>query len=70
MAVAVQPRAETRSAIDAAAAALPSWSALPAAERGAILEELVEKSDLFASTLVARGTFGFMPRRPGYMVRP
>ena len=57
MAVAVQPRAETRSAIDAAAAALPSWSALPAAERGAILVragDLLEDRGEELARLIAR----------------
>lgn len=40
------------------------------AERGAILEELVEKSDRFAQTLVASGTFGFLPGRPSGYTQP
>jgi len=39
-------------------------------ERGAILEELVEKSDRFAQTLVASGTFGFLPGRPSGYTQP
>ena len=37
---------------------------------GAILEELVEKSDRFAQTLVASGTFGFLPGRPSGYTQP
>ncbi len=40
------------------------------AERRAILEELVEKSDRFAQTLVASGTFGFLPGRPSGYTQP
>jgi 4-amino-4-deoxy-L-arabinose transferase-like glycosyltransferase len=39
-------------------------------EREAILEELVEKSDRFAQTLVASGTFGFLPGRPSGYTQP
>ena len=39
-------------------------------ERGAILEALVEKSDRFAQTLVASGTFGFLPGRPSGYTQP
>jgi 4-amino-4-deoxy-L-arabinose transferase-like glycosyltransferase len=39
-------------------------------ERGAILESLVEKSDRFAQTLVASGTFGFLPERPSGYTQP
>lgn len=41
-----------------------------AAERGAILEENVEKSDRFAQTLVESGTFGFLPGRPSAYTQP
>jgi len=40
------------------------------AERGTILSELVEKSDRFAQTLVASGTFGFLPGRPSAYTQP
>ena len=40
------------------------------AERGQILSELVEKSDRFAQTLVASGTFGFLPGRPSGYTQP
>ena len=43
-----------------AAAALPRLLAL-AIEREQILEAYVEKSDVFARTLVSSGTFGFLP---------
>ncbi len=52
-----------------AAAILPRVAVL-LAERGAILDELVEKSDRFARTLVASGTFGFLPGRPSGYTQP
>jgi len=39
-------------------------------ERGSILSELVEKSDRFAQTLVASGTFGFLSGRPSAYTQP
>ena len=53
----------------AAAAAVPRLAAL-AVERGTILEEYVEKSDTFARTLVASGTFGFLPGIPSAYTQP
>lgn len=53
----------------AAAAALPRLLAL-AVERGDILTEYVEKSDTFAETLVASGTFGFLPGVPSAYTQP
>ena len=53
----------------AAAAALPRLAAL-AIEREEILEEYVEKSDTFARTLVASGTFGFLPDVPSAYTQP
>lgn len=41
-----------------------------AVERGTILSQLVEKSDRFAQTLVASGTFGFLPGRPSAYTQP
>ena len=52
-----------------AAAVLPRALAL-ATERERILSELVEKSDRFAQTLVASGTFGFLPGRPSAYTQP
>lgn len=52
-----------------AAAILPRLAVL-LAERGTILSELVEKSDRFAQTLVASGTFGFLPGRPSGYTQP
>ena len=51
------------------AAAVPRLLVL-AYERGAILEEFVEKSDVFARTLVASGTFGFLPGVPSAYTQP
>jgi hypothetical protein len=56
-------------AIVLAAAILPRLAVL-LAERGDILSELVEKSDRFAQTLVASGTFGFLPGRPSGYTQP
>lgn len=56
-------------AIVVAAAVAPRAIVL-ASERGTILEELVEKSDRFAQTLVASGTFGFLPGRPSGYTQP
>jgi hypothetical protein len=56
-------------AIVVTAAVVPRLLVL-AAERGAILEELVEKSDRFARTLAASGTFGFLPNRPSGYTQP
>ena len=53
----------------AAAAALPRLLAL-AVEREEILEEYVEKSDTFATTLVSSGTFGFLPEVPSAYTQP
>lgn len=59
----------TALAIVLGAAVLPRLAVL-LAERGQILEELVEKSDRFAQTLVASGTFGFLPARPSGYTQP
>ena len=56
-------------AILLAASILPR-SVVLLSERGAILDELVEKSDRFARTLVASGTFGFLPGRPSGYTQP
>ena len=51
------------------AAALPRLFVL-ARERDAILEEFVDKSDRFATTLVDHGTFGFLPDVPSAYTQP
>ncbi len=51
------------------AAAAPRLLAL-GLEREEILEEYVEKSDTFARTLVASGTFGFLPDVPSAYTQP
>ena len=51
------------------AAAVPRLAAL-AHERGAILEDFVDKSDRFATTLVDHGTFGFLPGVPSAYTQP
>ncbi|HXQ87859.1 MAG TPA: glycosyltransferase family 39 protein [Gaiella sp.] len=52
-----------------AAAAVPRLLAL-AIEREQILEAYVEKSDVFARTLVSSGTFGFLPGVPSAYTQP
>ncbi|MDW8339319.1 MAG: glycosyltransferase family 39 protein, partial [Thermoleophilia bacterium] len=52
------------------AAAIVPRALVLALERGAILEENVEKSDRFARTLVESGTFGFLPGRPSAYTQP
>ena len=52
-----------------AAAALPRLLAL-AIEREQILGAYVEKSDVFARTLVSSGTFGFLPGVPSAYTQP
>lgn len=59
----------TAYAIVVAAAVLPRLVVL-ASERGTILAELVEKSDRFAQTLIASGTFGFLADRPSAYTQP
>jgi len=51
------------------AAALPRLAVL-ARERETILEEFVDKSDRFATTLVDHGTFGFLPDVPSAYTQP
>ena len=41
-----------------------------ARERETILEEFVDKSDRFATTLVDHGTFGFLPGVPSAYTQP
>jgi hypothetical protein len=59
----------TAYGIVVAAAVLPRLVVM-LSERDAILAELVEKSDRFARTLVASGTFGFLPGRPSAYTQP
>jgi 4-amino-4-deoxy-L-arabinose transferase-like glycosyltransferase len=56
-------------ALVALAAALPRLAVL-ALERGDILAEFTEKSDDFARTLAASGTFGFLPGEPSAYTQP
>jgi 4-amino-4-deoxy-L-arabinose transferase-like glycosyltransferase len=59
----------TAYGIAVSAAVLPRLAVL-LSERGAILSELVEKSDRFARTLVSSGTFGFIADRPSAYTQP
>jgi hypothetical protein len=56
-------------ALVAAAAAIPRLVVL-GVERDEILAEFTEKSDDFATTLVASGTFGFIPGEPSAYTQP
>jgi 4-amino-4-deoxy-L-arabinose transferase-like glycosyltransferase len=62
-------RRSTAILVVALAAALPRLAAL-AHEREVILEEFVDKSDRFATTLVEHGTFGFLPGVPSAYTQP
>jgi 4-amino-4-deoxy-L-arabinose transferase-like glycosyltransferase len=62
-------RRSTAILVVALAAALPRLVVL-ARERETILEEFVDKSDRFATTLVEHGTFGFLPGVPSAYTQP
>jgi Dolichyl-phosphate-mannose-protein mannosyltransferase len=62
-------RRGTAVAVVALAAALPRLAVL-LRERDTILEEFVDKSDRFATTLVDHGTFGFLPGVPSAYTQP
>jgi 4-amino-4-deoxy-L-arabinose transferase-like glycosyltransferase len=62
-------RRSTSILVVALAAALPRLVVL-AHERETILEEFVDKSDRFATTLVEHGTFGFLPGVPSAYTQP
>ena len=59
----------TGAAVVVVAAALPRLLVLMR-ERGTILDEFVDKSDRFATTLVDHGTFGFLPGVPSAYTQP
>jgi Dolichyl-phosphate-mannose-protein mannosyltransferase len=61
--------ARSSTVIVVAAAVLPRLVVL-AVERGAILRSFVEKSDTFARTFVATGTYGFVPGEPSAYTQP
>ena len=62
-------RRSTGALIVILAAAIPRLFVL-AWERETILEEFVDKSDRFATTLVDHGTFGFLPDVPSAYIQP
>lgn len=62
-------RRSTAVVLVSLAAALPRLAVL-FRERGTILEEFVDKSDRFATTLVEHGTFGFLPDVPSAYTQP
>lgn len=62
-------RRSTAYLVVALAAALPRIAVL-AREREVILEDFVDKSDRFATTLVEHGTFGFLPDVPSAYTQP
>jgi hypothetical protein len=59
----------TAAAVVVAVAAVPRLAVL-ARERETILDEFVDKSDRFATTLVEHGTFGFLPGVPSAYTQP
>jgi Dolichyl-phosphate-mannose-protein mannosyltransferase len=59
----------TGALVVVAAAAIPRLLVLTR-ERETILEEFVDKSDRFATTLVEHGTFGFLPDMPSAYTQP
>jgi hypothetical protein len=59
----------TGAVVVVAAAAIPRLLVLQR-ERETILEEFVDKSDRFATTLVDHGTFGFLPDVPSAYTQP
>ena len=59
----------TGALVVVAAAAIPRLLVL-LRERETILEEFVDKSDRFATTLVDHGTFGFLPDVPSAYTQP
>jgi len=59
----------TGAVVVVVAAALPRLVVLMR-ERGTILDEFVDKSDRFATTLVDHGTFGFLPGVPSAYTQP
>src|SRR6185436_12402946 len=59
----------TGAVVVVVAAALPRLLVLMR-ERGTILDEFVDKSDRFATTLVDHGTFGFLPGVPSAYTQP
>ena len=59
----------TGAVVIVAAAAIPRLLVLMR-ERETILEEFVDKSDRFATTLVDHGTFGFLPDVPSAYTQP
>ena len=59
----------TGAVVVVAAAAIPRLLVL-VREREKILEEFVDKSDRFATTLVDHGTFGFLPGVPSAYTQP
>jgi 4-amino-4-deoxy-L-arabinose transferase-like glycosyltransferase len=61
--------ARSSTVLVVAAAVLPRLVVL-AVERGAILTAFVEKSDRFARTFVASGTYGFVPGEPSAYTQP
>lgn len=61
--------ANRSTAVVVLAAALPRLAVL-LHERGTILSSYVEKSDLFARTFVASGTYGFVPGIPSAYTQP
>src|SRR5919204_3169781 len=69
MAMRVDSRRPLAYALVAAAAVLPRLAVL-LHERGTITAAYVDKGDVFARTLIAHGTYGFIPGRPSAYTQP
>src|SRR5919197_6651866 len=65
----VDSRRPLAYALVAAAAVLPRLAVL-LHERGTITAAYVDKGDVFARTLIAHGTYGFIPGRPSAYTQP
>ena len=69
MAIRFDSRRPVAYLLVAAAAILPRLAVL-LHERGAITAAYVDKGDVFARTLIAHGTYGFIPGRPSAYTQP
>src|ERR687888_57734 len=65
----VDSRRQSAYVLVAAAAILPRLAVL-LHERGTITAAYVDKGDVFARTLIAHGTYGFIPGRPSAYTQP
>src|ERR687884_2090897 len=69
MAIRFDSRRPVAYSLVAVAAILPRLAVL-LHERGTITAAYVDKGDVFARTLIAHGTYGFIPGRPSAYTQP